>query len=125
MTLSSPRGMYLYGITRPGPGLGEPLALLECDGLAAVVKPVPLEDYSPAALRERLRSAGELEALVRGHNAVIESVHARQAILPARFGMVYAHADDVVSSVRSAHDELEARLNRLEGCDEWAVHLFA
>ena len=144
-TVGAERGWYLYGITRRGlpvalleeadaaPPDGDgpmvepdaPLQLLDCSGLAAVVRPVLLADFSQAVLEQRLRSETELEALVRSHNRVIESVHARQAILPARFGMVYASADDVVATLRSAHDALVFQLDRLEGCDEWAVHLYA
>jgi hypothetical protein len=140
-------GWYLYGITRRGapeavlaeadggypdvtgpaaaPGDAAPLQLLECSGLAAVARPVLLADFSPAVLQERLRSASELEAMVRGHNRVIDAIHARQAILPARLGMVYADSRDILSALRSACGTLLTQLHRLEGCDEWALHLYA
>jgi hypothetical protein len=146
------RGWYLYGITRRGPlaavlaeadaghpvgaaptaapgdvapGDAEPLQLLECCGLAAVVRPVLLADFGQAVLQERLRSASTLEAMVRSHNGVIEAIHARQAILPAKFGMVYAHAREILAALRSECDALLPKLHRLEGCDEWALHLYA
>ena len=139
------RGWYLYGITRRGAladvlveadaehGVGDttapsdvaPLELLECCGLAAVVRSVPLAEVSPTALEERLRSATELEAMVRSHNRVIESIHARQAILPVKFGAVYAHRQDILDALRSACDSLLPQLHRLHECDEWAVHLYA
>jgi Gas vesicle synthesis protein GvpL/GvpF len=140
-------GWYLYGITRREPlaawmadanarrlfagasvaaqGEAAPLQLLEFSGLAAVVRPVRLADYTLAAVRERLQNASALEATVRSHNHVIEAIHDQQAILPAKFGMVYAHADDVVSALRPAHDKLLRQLSRLDGCDEWAVHVHA
>ena len=146
-TAGGARGWYLYGITRRGPlaevlaeaeagepGVAdaaaaprdaEPLQLLECSGMAAVVRPVRLADFDMAVLQERLRGAAELEAMVRSHNRVIEAVHARQAILPAKFGVVYANAQDIVSALRSACDTLLPQLHRLEGCDEWALHLYA
>jgi hypothetical protein len=132
------RGWYLYGITRRGslatllaeanagePAGAAPLELLECSGLAAVVRPVSLDDFSTAALQERLRHASALEAMVRSHNRVVDAIHARQAILPAKLGMVYTHARDIVSALRSTCDALLPQLHRLEGCDEWAVHLYA
>lgn len=141
------RGWYLYGITRRGaiaaaleeadagnagealgadaPRAAAPLELLECSGLAAVVRRVRLADFSLAVLQERLRSEAELETMVRSHDRVIEAIHARQAVLPARFGTVYADARDIVSTLRSACDALLPRLHLLEGCDEWAVHLHA
>jgi hypothetical protein len=140
------QGWYFYGITRRGPpaaqlsaAVGEhqlgtdPIAapsgaglqLLEFSGLAAVVSPTRLAHFSHAALQERMQNASALEAMVRSHNRVIEAIHARQAILPAKFGVVYAQAEDVLSALRPAHDTLLQQLRRLEGCDEWAVHLYA
>ena len=141
------RGWYLYGITRRGalapvleeldagqpcgvdaanaPDDGALLQLLECSGLAAVVQPVRLADFSMAVLEERLRSPSALEAMVRAHNRVIDAVHAHQAILPSKFGVVYSNPRDIVSALRSACDTLLPRLHRLEGCDEWALHLYA
>ena len=139
-------GWYLYGITRRGPDAAvladadapsvdadiavtpvdaAPLQLLECGGLAAVVRPVLMADFTPAVMQERLRSASGMEAIVRSHNHVVEAIHARQAILPARFGVVYAHARDIQSALRSVCDSLLPQLHRLEGCDEWALHLYA
>lgn len=139
-------GWYLYGITRRGarataleeadaqtaderfpapPGDGAPLQLLECGGLAAVVRPVLMADFAPAALQRRLRSASGMEAIVRSHNRVVEAIHAQQAILPARFGVVYADTRDIQSALRSVCDTLLPQLHRLEGCDEWALHLYA
>lgn len=122
------QGWYLYGITRCGSlasSEATPVQLLELAGLAAVVMPVNLADFSLAVLQERMSSASALETMVRSHNSVIEAIHAQQPILPAKFGSVYARPDDVVSALRSAHDSLLRQLERLEGCDEWAVHLYA
>jgi hypothetical protein len=121
-------GWYLYGITLHGPlssELAEPVQVLDCDGLAAVVRPVLLAEFSQEILQERLRSATQLEAIVRSHNQVVDAVHACQAILPAKFGSVFATAEDVRAALQSTRDLLVPQLHRLEGCDEWAVHLFA
>ena len=139
-------GWYLYGITRRGPDAAvladadaqpadadiavtpvdvAPLQLLECGGLAAVVRPVLMADFTPAVMQQRLRSASGMEAIVRSHNRVVEAIHAQQAILPARFGVVYADTRDIQSALRSVCDSLLPQLHRLEGCDEWALHLYA
>jgi len=144
-TADAARGWYLYGITRSRPlaavlaeadagmlagdgqsaqGHTAPLQLLECCGLAAVVRPVLRSEFSVAILEERLRRA-ELEVMVRSHNHVIEAIHERQAILPAKFGMVYADPSDILSALRVASDTILPRLHRLEACDEWAVHVYA
>jgi len=76
-------------------------------------------------MQERLRRASELEAMVRSHNTVIETIHAQHAILPAKLGIVYPHSRDIVWALRSGCDTLLPRLHRLTGCDEWAVHIYA
>lgn len=123
-------GWYLYGITRCGVTssvLTEagPIELLELAGVAAVVRRVHLADFGEAVLQKRLADEAELESMVRSHNGVIEAIHARQAILPARFGMVYPHVADIVAALQSTSDVLLRELDRLTGCDEWAVHLYA
>ena len=133
------RGWYLYGITRhapladvlaeadaeQAPDSGAPLELIECAGLAAVVRPVLRADFDAAVLQERLQHASALERMVRKHNRVIATIHARQAILPAKFGMVYGDAREIVAALRSACDTLLPELHRLHGCDEWGLHVYA
>ena len=133
----APSGWYLYGITRRGPSEevlgdmdaspleGEPLQLLECGGLAAVVRPVPLAEFNMDVMKERLRDPSKLEAMVRSHNRVIDTLHARRAILPAKFGVVYANVRDIMSALRAGCDTFLPQLHHLEGCDEWALHLYA
>lgn len=124
------RGWYLYGITRRA-ALGSELtdaAQLEGIGvseLVGLVRSVSLADFTPAVLQERLSNASELEAMVRDHNRVIEAIHSHQTILPAKFGMVYADRSHIESALRAAHDTLLSQLERLDGCDEWAVHVYA
>jgi len=143
----APQGWYLYGITRRGTppevlaaandvqavdtaaavsrGDAAPLQLLECGGLAAVVRPVTLAEFNIDVLKERLRNASTLEAMVRSHDCVIDAIHARRAILPAKFGVVYSNAQDIVSALRSGCDTLLPQLHSMEGRDEWAVHVYA
>lgn len=135
-------GWYLYGITLRA-GLLQLLAkvnaeqqlgvwsesnqleLLELSELAAVVRPVPLADFTTAAMQERLRCTSELETMVRSHNRVIEMIHAQQPILPAKLGMVYTDTGDIISALRRACESFLVQLQRLEGRDEWALHIYA
>jgi hypothetical protein len=137
--IDATHGWYFYGITTVGslaatllregerrlPGDAVPLQLLVHSGIAAVVRPVLLDDFAPAAMNDRMKDDTLLEDMVRRHNDVVEAIHARQAILPSQFGVVYTSADDVVSALCAAHDTLLQQLHRLQGCDEWAVHLYA
>jgi hypothetical protein len=141
------QGWYFYGITKRQPlaavladshdesafGLdaadgsndAAPLQLLEFSGVVAVVRAVRLADFTPAVVEERLRNASELETMVRSHHRVIEAIHAQQPILPAKFGMVFPHARDILLVLRSAHEPVSRQLERLTACDEWAIHLYA
>lgn len=129
-------GWYLYGIARAEPGAGdgiqaftqadasEPVEAISCGGLLAVGRRVPLDDFSPEALSARAEDPAWIEEMARQHNAVIESVHRTRAVLPAKFGCVYASAEDVQTALREEHDALLSRLNWIDGCDEWGVRLY-
>ena len=143
------RGWYLYGITRrddlgttrlergggdggeaalavdPLGDDGEPVQMLDGGALAEIVRLVPLAHFSAEALRARGDDAAWIAALARRHNQVIAAIHERHAILPATFGRVYVRAEDVTTAVAGAQDALLAQLGRVEGCDEWAVHVYA
>jgi hypothetical protein len=137
---------YLYGIVRaPRPGQeqhgsdpngirsaldalsaeGITLQLVDHADVAAVVKLVPRHEFTDESLQERLRDPVALEAMARAHNHVIATVHGQETILPAKLGGVYARLEDVQLALEQTHDVLRAQLDRLEGCDEWAVHMFA
>jgi hypothetical protein len=140
-------GWYLYGIVRRDPGEAAPawsgttehrdaeaaaslgldcdgIQLLERGGLAAVVARVPVAEFTTEALQARLGNPAGLESIVRMHNAVIGAVHQRQAILPAKLGAVYADLEDVAWAMEQRHDALSAQLERVDQCDEWAVHVY-
>lgn len=138
-------GWYLYGITRASEDASMavaesitdvpdssvlvdergPVRLLACGDLAAVVRRVALIEFSEEALETRLRDLDALEELAREHNAVIADVHQHQTILPATFGHVYPNSAALRTAMLTAGDALKAQLERLEGCDEWAIHLYA
>src|SRR5438067_4907309 len=143
------RGWYLYGITRRGVlatrrpergngdrGMaelaidtgaddGEPVQVLDCGALAAILRCVPVADFSEEALRARHDDNAWFAEMAHRHNQVIAALHRQQAVLPAKFGSVYARAEDVQRAVAEAQEALLAKLERVEGCDEWAVHMYA
>lgn len=131
-------GLYLYGII----GLGgrerasastegspdadaEPIRLVERGDLAAIVRTVSLAEFDPENIRERAEDPAWLSGVVQQHNAVISAVHEERPILPARFGSVYASADDLVRTLEASHDRLVAQLERLNDADEWGIHVYA
>lgn len=127
---------YLYGIAKAGPvtalpsitGIaGAPVRLVEALGMAAV-----LSDLSPtAATRIRSELAAEdlastrqaLEAMVQAHARVVAEVFASTAIVPLRFGALFASAGAVAAMLRSEQTVLSEVLSRLDGAAEWAVRV--
>jgi hypothetical protein len=142
-------GWYLYGITGRGAlattqqergngarGMatlaldlgrdeGEPVQALDCGALAAIVRRVPLAQLSEEALRARHDDTAWFAEMAHRHNRVIAAIHQQQTILPAKFGSIYARAEDAQRAVAEAQEALLAQLERVEGCDEWAVHVYA
>jgi Gas vesicle synthesis protein GvpL/GvpF len=142
-------GWYLYGITRRGAlatrqpergngargkaevaldlggDEGEPVRVLDCGALAAIVRRVPLAQFSEETLRARHDDTAWFAAMAHRHDRVIAAIHQQQTVLPAKFGSVYARAEDVQRAVAEAQEALLAQLERVEGCDEWAVHMYA
>src|SRR5918911_802155 len=143
------RGWYLYGVTRSGVlptrrpergngdrGMadlaldigaeeGEPVQVLDCGALAAIVRCVLVADFSEEALRARHDDNAWFAEMAHRHNQVIAAIHQQQTVLPAKFGSVYARAADVQRAVAEAQEALLAQLECVEGCDEWAVHMYA
>jgi hypothetical protein len=103
----------------------EPVRRLACGDLAAIVRRVSRAEFQPDVLQAHLADAAWLEAAVRGHNQVIAAAHQGQAILPAKFGSVYASVEDLSGALEETHDVLVAQLRSVTGCDEWGIHVYA
>ncbi|HEY7976235.1 MAG: GvpL/GvpF family gas vesicle protein [Ktedonobacterales bacterium] len=136
-------GWYLYGVIRAAPDTQErlarlaqgepgqapapgeqPLELLASGELLAVVRGVPLADFSPEAISAHADDPAWLEQSARRHNSVIEAVHRGDTMLPAKFGSVYPRAEDVRAALRDEQATLRDHLAWLDGCDEWGVRLY-
>jgi hypothetical protein len=137
-TSTDDQGWYLYGITRRDPDSdrgSEPrdsgvlgtsgTQVVDVGELAAIVRPVLLSDFAAETLSERAGNPAWLEEMVRGHNDVIAAAHQQQSIVPAKFGSVYASLGDLKAGLEQMEDMLRAQLARLDGADEWAVHVYA
>lgn len=127
---------YVYAVGRPGGDLddatagltglyGDPVRTVVSGGLAAVVSAVPAQDFGEAGLKAQLEDLARLEAVARGHHAVVDTLAARTTVLPLRLATV--HLDDastveVLDASRSAFTEL---LGRLHDHVEWGVKVYA
>jgi Gas vesicle synthesis protein GvpL/GvpF len=132
---------YLYGVcaadapvprpapgaetARGAPGPGAAVRLVRHGGLAGVVSSVSADEFGPAGLEACLGDLQRLEALARGHNAVVDAVHARTAVLPMRLATVYLDDDRVADVLRAGADDFGRLLARLGDHDELGVKVYA
>lgn len=104
---------------------GRPPEFLNCGELAAIVRRVSLEEFRGEDSLGGPGNDESLEAIVRDHNSLVAAVHREGPILPAKFGLVYAHRHDLEMALENLGDALMDRLQSLDGRDEWAVHVYA
>jgi hypothetical protein len=103
-------GRYLYGVVR-----ADALAALEDAGLDLDGFLLPVCHEGLCGLTSAVPAELGREALVR-HADLTQRVFERVTILPARFGVVFSGADQVVAELlRPYQDQLTAQLDRLDG----------
>ncbi|NUP09661.1 MAG: GvpL/GvpF family gas vesicle protein [Polyangiaceae bacterium] len=127
------RGYYLYGIVAT-PAAGQlPVGLttacsierIVARDLCAIVQSVPLAEFTHEALETRLRDRAWVESAVLAHDAMVERIHRHCAVLPSKFGAVYARTEDLATALDTEHDRLLDALGRIDGRDEWLVEVRA
>jgi hypothetical protein len=124
--------LWAYGVVPAScavpetPGIaGRPVERLAHGRLAALVTRVPAERFTGAALQERLEDLDELEALARGHEAVLEAALGAGDLVPFRMCTIYRAPDTVRHMLGTEAERLERALARLRGKAEWGVKAFA
>lgn len=125
---------YCYAVTRPfeqdallplrGVG-GAPVQAVTHEGLVALTSPVSAEEFSEAALRERLEDLDWLADVARSHHAVVDQIARRVPTVPLRLATVYREQSRVTEVLRAGEQRLGAALDQLEGRFEWGVKIFA
>jgi len=123
--------LYLYGISAKAPTLkvptsidgNSPLEHLESGGLTAWYSRV-----SPVEFGERLPANMEnlewLSAVSVRHQRTVAQISEAVTLLPARFGTVFKSEKSLTEHIREQKPQLEAKLSRIEGAEEWGVKLF-
>src|SRR5688572_16517939 len=92
--------------------------------VAAVVSPVPLETYGEGRFEEHLQNPTWTANKVMRHQAVAEFFSGQAPIIPLRFGVMYSSIERVQAMLRDRADALTAALDRVEGCEEWALNVY-
>jgi hypothetical protein len=128
-------GCYVYGVVSSGgadlpadlAGVDSryPVALVENEGLAAIVSRVSLAEFGEERLRENLNDVEWLEDKARAHEEVLEAALARMTVVPMRLCTIYRGEEQVHEMLAGERAVLHDALERLEGKAEWGVKLIA
>lgn len=129
---SAGHGLWAYCVTRADSPLPSDVAgvagegalrRVESHGLAAVVSPVPLEEFGAAPLRENLNDLDWLERVARAHEAVLDRLLDTTTIVPLRLCTIYEREASVREMLERERDSLTRALEALAGRQEWGVKL--
>jgi hypothetical protein len=128
--MTTDRGLCAYAITRgqewdgiafPELHFGGTPELVTQDGLGLVVAEADLAVFRE--LSTELTADGQLETLVREHDAVIRAVFDHESVLPLRFGTVVADTAAARQLLIERHDEVSTWLSRVAGHREWGLRI--
>jgi hypothetical protein len=135
-TVVGTEARYLYGVVAAGSIPDEvlggprsidernPVRLVEVGEIAAIVSDVTLDEFGETSLVERLNDPVWLERKARAHEGVLDAALAATDVVPFRFCTIYRSDDDLRAYLESAAFELQALLERFEGCVEAGVKCF-
>ena len=101
-----------------------PVHLVGYRGIVAVASTIPRAGIDEAALRARLETLDELEALARAHHAVVAAVAVHAVTLPFRLATVHYGDQRVTDVLRRGYGQFEATLDRLTGRVELGVKVY-
>ena len=127
---ASGSGLWVYGVVPAGvaapagPGVdGAPVRLVAAGDVAALATPVPLDRFGADALQRSLEDLGQLEALARAHQEVLDRALAG-GVVPFRLCTIYESEDHVREMLEREQATLAAGLERLRGSAEWGVKAY-
>jgi hypothetical protein len=111
----------LEGLT----GIGDaPVGLVAEGAVAAVVSPVPAEEFDEEPLNSHLRDLAWLGPRAAAHQAVNARLMERgDALLPLSFGSVYRDEASLRRTLATRAVDFERRLEAVRGRAEWVVTL--
>ena len=124
------RGIYIYGfgLSRDSDIIlkqkGDEIAAIVSGEIVAFARTVDLAQYSEDALKERANDQEWLISEAQHHHQIITDIHRTAPILPGKFGSAYATEDDVREAIDRSRASIIERLDSVQGCDEWAVHVY-
>ena len=129
-------GYYVYGVlgsdnNQPVEGLPEegidpayPVYALPYQAIQAIVSKVPLREFGQKALEANLNDMEWLEAKVRAHQGVLETVLANHTLIPMRLCTIYWSESRVQEMLAQHYDNFVDTLTWLEDKQERGVKVY-
>jgi hypothetical protein len=125
--------LWVYGVVhgdaddpprRAGVDPGHVVELVRHGGLAAVASAVPLAEFGPEVLRDRLEDLDRVAALARGHQRVLDDTLTRGPVVPLPICTICTSADRVREMLDRERTSLADALRRVGGKAEWGVKAY-
>ena len=127
--------VYVYGIVRLAAGgaepgapplkgiAGNPVHMIDADGLAALVSSLAMPADVPS-FDEQLKDPEQTKSLILDHHRVLQCLFDRRTVLPMRFGTLFSDDEKVRDALRERRQAFLEALQRVEGAREWGVKIF-
>jgi hypothetical protein len=125
LTSSARSLVYVYGLIRlPAADLVAPISQIAPVRIVSENELVALVSTIEDDFDDRLKDPEEAKRMVLAHHGVLTAVCRTRAVLPMRFGTVFADDASLRGALCERHDALLAALCRLDGTREWGVKIF-
>jgi hypothetical protein len=116
---------YLYCVAEPhSKVLPEKVKEVEFEGLAAIVAEVSEEEFGEENLKKNLSRLEWLEATVRHHESVMETMRAQSSIVPFRFPTLFLSQNSLQDFLQTYQHTLKHLLEILKGKEEWGIKAY-
>lgn len=127
--------VYVYGIIRVAEGgaepsvpplkgfAGNPIRIIVCDGLAALVSTLAMCAVG-ASFEDELKDPEQAKSLILDHHRVLQHLLDKQTVLPMRFGALFADDEKVRDALHEHRHDLLDAFERVEDAREWGVKIF-
>jgi hypothetical protein len=135
-TAASATAYYIYAIARrKTAGRAVPLDIAGIDpqsdvytlayrDLLAIVSAVPLAEFQPDVLKERLSDQEWLCTRALAHQSVLAALLGDYTAVPLKFCTLYTSEGRILEMLKADTDALSSALDRLAGAAEWGVKMF-
>jgi hypothetical protein len=116
--------VYCFALAERVPAVDPPLCLLREGAVTAVVREVPLADFTGPEAEERAGDLAWIGPRALEHNRVIEGVWRRSPVFPLPFGTLYS-VEEALRRFTARHEgTIASFLARVGGAGEWAAKGF-